>query len=150
MVFVLKNCVYVCEKNEILVFTGLPYQQSDGSTKKYRYVTEGQGVKIPLLEKCQTLSIQAVPIQLNCQNLKVKKRKRVSLTAEGSVQISTQPEFIDNAIHHFLHENRQKVKDIGTEIIDTHLKSILTKFTDRDLNNQQQKVIEMKTNAFKI
>src|SRR5579862_4384064 len=63
---VLKSMLHICPPNEVLIFSGRRRRLADGSTRGCRTVFGGRGLRIPMIETVDkmSLNIMEVPIAI--------------------------------------------------------------------------------------
>ena len=64
----LRNLLYICGPNEVLVFSGAPRQVENGRQVGYRVVKGGRSVRIPLLETVDRVDLTNMIIEVSVTN----------------------------------------------------------------------------------
>src|SRR5207248_7998004 len=59
-----KRLLYVSAPNEALVFSGGRYESSDGRSIGYRIIRGGRALRVPLLEKVDSLDLSNIAIDI--------------------------------------------------------------------------------------
>ena len=70
-VYILKNLIFVCGPNEVLIFSGSRTQTADGS-RGYRVIRGGRGMRWPLLESVDSLNLTNMIIEVAVTNAYAK------------------------------------------------------------------------------
>src|SRR5262245_17136447 len=69
ILMVLKNVLYVCQPNEVLVFSGWTKRQTnDGREVGYRILKGGRTTRVPLFETVDRMDLTNMIIELRVQN----------------------------------------------------------------------------------
>ncbi|MCZ7684207.1 MAG: hypothetical protein M5U28_37690 [Sandaracinaceae bacterium] len=67
IVMVVKNVLYVCQPNEVLVFSGRA-RTTEGRTVGYRIIKGGRAYRVPLLETVDRMDLTNMIIELTVRN----------------------------------------------------------------------------------
>src|SRR6266704_2800722 len=88
--------------NEVAVFSGRERRLSDGTVVGYRMVKGGAGMRWPLLEKVEFLSLNVMTIPLEIKRAYTLKGVPVSVKAVANVKIRGEDAFLQAAAERFL------------------------------------------------
>ena len=66
--FVIKNLIYICGPNEVLIFSGGHKKSTSGKMLGYRIVKGGRGIRVPLLERVSRMNLtnKTSPLSSSC------------------------------------------------------------------------------------
>ncbi len=103
--------------NEVAVFSGRERRLPDGTAVGYRMVKGGAGMRWPLLEKVEFLSLNVMTIPLEIKRAYTLKGVPVSVKAIANVKIRGEEVF---------------------QTLEGHLRSILGTLTVEEINNDRQ------------
>ncbi|MCA9604200.1 MAG: flotillin family protein, partial [Myxococcales bacterium] len=62
-ILLVKNILYVCQPNEVLVFSGRA-RSTDGRTLGYRIIKGGRAIRMPLIETVDRMDLTNMIIEL--------------------------------------------------------------------------------------
>ena len=63
-VVIIKNMLYICQPNEVLIFSGARRRGPDGRILGYRIVKGGRGMRIPLFERVHKMDLTNMAIDV--------------------------------------------------------------------------------------
>lgn len=142
VVFLLKQFLYVCRPNEIMIFSGRRYRMEDGSSVGYRVVHGGWAVRIPVLEKVDRMDLTTIPLQLEVQNAYSNGGIPLKLSAVAYVKVSSDPRKVNHAIERFLGRNPDEIQLVAKEALEGHLRGIVARMTPEEVNEDRLKFFE--------
>jgi flotillin len=142
VVLVLKQFLYVCRPNEILIFSGRRYTLEDGSEVGYRVVHGGWAFRIPILEKVDRMDLRTIPIDLAAHNAYSKGGIPLDLQAAAYVKVSSDPRKVNNAIERFLGRDPAEIRTVAKESLEGHLRGIVARMTPEEVNEDRLKFAE--------
>jgi len=124
--------------NEVAVFSGRKRLLSDGKIVGYRLVKGGAGLRIPLLEKVDYMSLNVMTIPLEIRRAYTLKGVPVSVKAVANVKIRGEDVFLQAASERFLGMTHDEIKKVIFQTLEGHLRSILGTLTVEEINNDRQ------------
>ena len=102
---VLTRFLYICQPNEVLVFSG-GQRASVGRKVGYRIIKGGRALRIPLLETVDSMDLTNMPIEVAVQGAYSKGGIPVNVHGIANVKIAGEQPVLDNAIERFLGVDR--------------------------------------------
>lgn len=139
----LKNLLYVCEPNEVLIFSGRRRQikDFDADTKDvgYRVLRGGRSMRVPLIEKVYKLDLTNMVIPLSIRNAYSKGGIPLNVDAVANVKISGQEPILNYAIERMLGKSRQELMRIAKETLEGNLRGVLATLTPEQANEDKAK-----------
>jgi flotillin len=144
LIWVLKNLLYVCPPNHVLIFSGRTRVAEDGRKVGFRVVFGGRAVRIPVLEEVRGMSLTniSVPMSVNgaySEGAEGALGIPLSVHAVANVKVSSDPRFIGNAIERFLGRDRQEIARVSKETLEGHLRGVVAKMTPEEVNEDRLK-----------
>ncbi len=124
--------------NEVAVFSGRERRLPDGTAVGYRMVKGGAGMRWPLLEKVEFLSLNVMTIPLEIKRAYTVKGVPVSVKAIANVKIRGEDTFLQAAAERFLGMSHDEIKRVVFQTLEGHLRSILGTLTVEEINNDRQ------------
>ena len=124
--------------NEVAVFSGRARRLPDGTSAGYRMVKGGAGMRWPLLEKVEFLSLNVMTIPLEIKRAYTLKGVPVSVKAVANVKIRGEETFLQAAAERFLGMSHDEIKRVIFQTLEGHLRSILGTLTVEEINNDRQ------------
>ncbi|MCB9759576.1 MAG: flotillin family protein [Alphaproteobacteria bacterium] len=131
--------VFICEPNEILVFSGRENQLPDGSTVGYRVIYGGRAFRVPILERAERMDLRTIPIDIRITNAYSKGGIPLTVHAVANVKISRNERLVGNAIERFLGRDPGEIKRVAKETLEGHLRGVLATLTPEEVNEDRLK-----------
>ena len=138
-VAILRQFLFICRPNEVLIFSGRKRQMADGSEVGYRLVFGGRTVRVPLLERVDSMDLSALPLDLHVANAYSKGGIPLNLHAIANVKISSDPAVIMNAVERFLGRDPAEIRRVAKESLEGHLRGVLARLTPEEVNEDRLK-----------
>jgi flotillin len=138
--FVLARFLYICQPNEVLVFSGGQRAGASGARKVgYRIIKGGRAVRIPLLETVDSMDLTNMPIEVGVQGAYSKGGIPVNVHGIANVKIAGEQPVLDNAIERLLGVDRANVMQMAKDTLEGNLRGVLATLTPEELNQDKIK-----------
>src|SRR6476659_7284815 len=138
MSMVLTRFLYICQPNEVLVFSG-GQRASVGRKVGYRIIKGGRALRIPLLETVDSMDLTNMPIEVAVQGAYSKGGIPVNVHGIANVKIAGEQPVLDNAIERFLGVDRARIMGIAKDTLEGNLRGVLATLTPEELNQDKIK-----------
>ena len=138
----LKNLLHICPPNEVLIFSGRRKRLADGTTRGFRPVFGGRGVKFPIIETVSRMSLNIMEVPIAIRGAYSKGGVALHVDAIANVKISSDPVVIGNAIERFLGRDSGEIRRVAKETLEGHLRGVLAKLTPEEINEDRLKFAE--------
>jgi flotillin len=138
LALVLKRFLYICQPNEVLVFSG-GQRASVGRKVGYRIIKGGRAVRVPLLEAVDSMDLTNMAIEVGVQGAYSKGGIPVNVHGIANVKIAGEQPVLDNAIERFLGVNRESIMSIAKDTLEGNLRGVLATLTPEELNQDKIK-----------
>ena len=135
----LKQFLYVCPPNKLLVFSGRQTTLEDGTKVGYRVVHGGWTVRIPVLEKVDEMDLTVIPIELSVTNAYSNGGIPLEIRAVAYVKVSSKSERRNNAIERFLGRDPVEIRQVAKETLEGHVRGIVARMTPEEMNEDRLK-----------
>jgi flotillin len=144
LIFLLKNLLYVCPPNHVLIFSGRTRVAEDGRKVGFRVVFGGRAIRIPVLEEVRSMSLTNISVPMSVSGAYAEGSDGalgipLSVHAVANVKVSSDPRFIGNAIERFLGRDRQEIARVAKETLEGHLRGVVAKMTPEEVNEDRLK-----------
>ncbi|MGV3619145.1 MAG: flotillin family protein [Fimbriimonas sp.] len=129
----IKNLIYICAPNEVLIFSG--GRRTEGNRSYgYRLIKGGRGVKVPLMERVDKMDLTNMAIDI--QAVGAYSKGGIPLTVQGvaNVKIAGHEPLIHDAIVRFLGKSRAEVVQIAKATLEGSLRGVLATMTPEQVN----------------
>jgi flotillin len=139
LLLIVKNLLYICRPNEILIFSGRKHRAADGRDVGFRVVFGGRGFRVPIVENVARMDVSLISVPMHVQGAYSEGGIPLSVNAIANVKISTDRRFIGNAIERFLGVGRQEVGRVAQQTLEGHLRGVLATMTPEEVNEDRLK-----------
>jgi flotillin len=133
---VLKKMIYICQPNEVLIFSG-PRRQIEGRTVGYRVIKGGRGTRVPLFESVDRMDLTNMPIEITVEGAYSRGGIPLHVDAVANVKIAGEGEALANAIERFLGKSREDIASIARETLEGNLRGVLAQLTPEQVNEDK-------------
>ncbi len=134
-----RNVLYVCPPNEVLVFSGAtPHTAASGKKIGYRIVKGGRTLRIPLLETVDTMDLSNMIIELKVKG--AYSKGGIPLTVQGiaNIKVPGEEPLIHNTIERFLGKSRGEIMEVARETLEGNLRGVLSSLTPEQVNQDKE------------
>lgn len=120
-----------------------------GLRKKPKVLIGKAGIKIPFLEKKDTLNLQLIPIDVKTSTaVPTADYININVDAAVNVKISDQPELLAVAAQNFLNRTTEYICSVAREVLEGNMREIVGKMELQEMVSDRQKFAELvKMNA---
>jgi flotillin len=137
---VLTRFLYICQPNEVLVFSGGQRAGATAGRKVgYRIIKGGRAVRIPLLETVDSMDLTNMPIEVGVQGAYSKGGIPVNVHGIANVKIAGEQPVLDNAIERLLGVDRGHIMQMAKDTLEGNLRGVLATLTPEELNEDKIK-----------
>lgn len=130
----LKSLLYVCQPNEVLIFSG---QKSSGGRRGYRAIKNGNTWRRPFIERVDRLELTNMIIELEARNAYIKGGIPVHVQGVANVKIASNEPKLGNAIERFLGKPRTEIMGVAKATLEGSLRGVLATLTPEQLNEDR-------------
>lgn len=135
---VAKQFLFIGKPNELLVFSGRKRLLEDGNTVGYReMIGGGRSWRIPVFEKVDRMRLTTIPIDIRISNAYSKGGIPLDVHAIANIKVTSDPQFIGNAIERFMGRDANEIKQVGKETLEGHLRGVLASLTPEEVNEDR-------------
>ena len=129
-VYIASNLLYICEPNEILVFSG-------AGRKGYTTVKGGRRLRVPLLMKVDRLDMTNMIIEVSVSQAYSKGGIPLTVQGVANLKIAGHDQKLENAIERLLGKPREEVIRIAKDVLEGNLRGVLAKLTPEQVNEDK-------------
>ena len=139
---ILKKILYICNPNEILIFSGRTRSDAAGQQVGYRVIFGGRAYRIPILERVESMDMRLMPVRVRVQNAYSKGGTPLHIQAMANVKISNKPAVAGNAIERFLGRGMDEVCRVARETLEGNLRGVVATMTPEQVNEDRLQFAE--------
>ncbi|MEN9216704.1 MAG: SPFH domain-containing protein [Gloeomargarita sp. HHBFW_bins_162] len=133
----LGQIVYICNPNEILIFSGREHRLSSGQKVGYRVVFGGASIRIPIIESVDRMDLTTMPVQVEVKNAYSAGGIPLQIQAIANIKVSSAPSIVGNAIERFLGRKREEIIRVAKETLEGNLRGVVATLTPEQVNEDR-------------
>jgi len=134
LVIVMIRLMYICQPNEVLIFSGAKRRLADGRVLGYQIIKGGRRVRRPLVEVVDRMDLTNMPIDLAVTGAYSKGGIPLNVHGIANVKIAGEQPMLDNAIERFLGVDRRRIMAVAKETLEGNLRGVLATLTPEEVN----------------
>lgn len=136
VVIVVKNMLYICPPNEVLVFSGARRRAGDRIVG-YKIIKGGRGIRIPLFETVDRVDLTNMIINVAVNNGYSKGGIPLTVHGVANIKIAGEEPLLNNALERFLGRVRPEIEKIAKETLEGNLRGVLATLTPEQVNEDK-------------
>jgi flotillin len=145
---IVRQFLYICRPNEVLLFAGRKHRLPDGAEVGYKVVRRGWALRTPLLETISRMDMRLFMVEVSVSNAYSKGGIPLSVHAIANVKLSSDTTHIRNAVERFLGMTPEQIADVARQTLEGVLREVLAQLTPEEVNEDRLKFAEsLKANA---
>ena len=119
--------------NQVLIVSGRRHRLEDGSQVGFRIVKGGGTFVYPILEKVDVLSLELLTIDVQTPEVYTSKGVPVKVDGVAQIKVKGDDVSIRTAAEQFLGKSQDEIRNIATQTLEGHLRSILGTMTMEEI-----------------
>jgi len=139
LLLVLKQFLFVCRPNEILVFSGRSHTLPDGTVSGYKIIRGGRGFRVPFLETVSRMDMRLFPVEVAVHNAYSRGGIPLAVHAIANVKIASNDIAIRNAVERFLGASPQQLAVAAQQTLEGVLREVVSQLTPEEVNEDRLK-----------
>lgn len=134
----LKNLLYVCEPNEVLVFSGARGSNIHGGRINYHVIKGGSQIKLPIVETVDRVDLTNMIIEVIVRNAYSKGGIPLTVQGVANIKIPGEMPLLHNALERFLGRSREDIMRVARETLEGNLRGVLAGLTPEEVNRDKE------------
>lgn len=130
----IQNIIYICQPNEVLIFSGGRYGK-----RGYRIIKGGRATRVPLFETVDRMDLTNMQIEVSIEGAYSKGGIPLNVQGVANVKLAGESPALDNAIQRFLGRPRDKIMRVAKETLEGNLRGVLATLTPEEVNGAKEK-----------
>lgn len=130
------NVLYICEPNEVLIFSGRRRATTDG-TKGYRIIKGGRGWRLPLVERVDRLDLTNMIIDVEVRGAYSKGGIPLNVQGVANIKVAGHEPVLGAAVERLLGKPREEVVKIAKDVLEGNLRGVLSRLTPEEVNEDK-------------
>jgi flotillin len=141
-VVLLRQFLFICRPNEILVFSGRKHVLPDGSVSGYKILHGGRGFRVPFLETVGRMDMRLFPVEVQVQNAYSRGGIPLSVHAIANVKVASNDTAVRNAVERFLGATPNQIAIAAQQTLEGVLREVISQLTPEEVNEDRLKFAE--------
>ncbi len=134
-----RNMLYVCPPNEVLILSGATTSVSpDGRKVHYRIIKGGRAFRVPLLETVDSMDLTNMTIDLRVKGAYSKGGIPLQVHGVANIKVPGEEPLIHNTLERFLGKSRAEIMDVARETLEANLRGVLSSLTPEQVNTDKE------------
>ncbi len=138
-VVILRQFLFICRPNEILVFSGRKHVLPDGTVSGYKILHGGRGFRMPFLESVSRMDMRLFPVEVQVHNAYSKGGIPLSVHAIANVKIASNDTGVRNAVERFLGVSQTQISVAAQQTLEGVLREVISQLTPEEVNEDRLK-----------
>ncbi len=131
------NLLYICEPNEVLIFSGRTRKAEDGKRRGYRTIKGGRAWRVPLIEKVDRMDLTNMVIDVSVTNAYSLGGIPLNVQGVANTKVASHEPVLGNAVERLLGKDREEVKRIAKDVLEGTLRGVLSRLTPEEVNEDK-------------
>lgn len=131
------NLLYICEPNEVLIFSGRRRAHPDGTVRGYRIIKGGRGWRIPLIERVDRLDLTNMIIDVEVTGAYSKGGIPLNIQGVANIKIAGYDPLLGAAVERLLGKPRSEVVRMAKDVLEGNLRGVLSRLTPEEVNEDK-------------
>jgi flotillin len=137
ILLVLKNVLYVCQPNEVLIFSGRTRQTPQGEVG-YRIVKGGRTFRVPLIEVVDRMDLTNMIIEVSVRGAYTKGGIPLSVQGVANIKVPGEEPLLHNTLQRFLGYSRHQIMEVARQTLEGNLRGVLATLTPEQVNQDKE------------
>lgn len=137
-VALIRNVLYVCQPNEVLIFSGRARGTAHGREIGYRIIKGGRTIRIPLFETVDRMDLTNMIIEVNVRSAYSKGGIPLTVQGVANIKVPGEEPLIHNCLERFLGKNRNEIMAMAQQTLEGNLRGVLATLTPEQVNQDKE------------
>lgn len=136
IVAAVKNLLYICGPNEVLVFAG-GKSSLGGKTVGYRIVKGGMSLRRPLVERVERMDLTNMTVEVSVVGAYSKGGIPLAVQGVANLKVAGHQPLLHNALVRFTGRTRGEIIAIAKNTLEGNLRGVLSQLTPEEVNEDK-------------
>ncbi|MCY1012946.1 SPFH domain-containing protein [Nannocystis pusilla] len=138
LLLIIKNVLYVCQPNEVLIFSGRQRQTEDGKLFGYKIIRGGRAIRIPLFETVDRMDLTNMIIEVQVKNAYSRGGIPLNIQGVANIKVPGEEPLLNNTVERFLGRSRDSIMKTARETLEGNLRGVLATMTPEQVNTDKE------------
>lgn len=134
--YTVKNLVYICGPNEVLVFSGTTSVVANKRVG-YRIVKGGMSIRRPIIERVERIDLTNMTVEVKVADAYSLGGIPLSIQGVANLKVAGHQPELHNALERFLGRSRKEILQAAKETLEGNLRGVLSQLTPEQVNNDK-------------
>jgi flotillin len=130
------NLLYICEPNEVLIFSGRARETPEGA-RGYRIIKGGRGWRVPLIERVDRLDLTNMIIDIQVQGAYSKGGIPLNIQGVANIKIASHEPYLGFAVERLMDKSREDIIQMAKDVLEGNLRGVLSRLTPEEVNEDK-------------
>jgi flotillin len=130
------NLLYICEPNEVLIFSGRR-RAAAGGARGYRIIKGGRGWRVPLVERVDRLDLTNMIIEVEVHGAYSKGGIPLNVQGVANIKIAGHEPVLGAAVERLLGKPREELVKMAKDVLEGNLRGVLSRLTPEEVNEDK-------------
>ncbi len=130
------NLLFICEPNEVLIFSGRSRTTSDG-TLGYRIIKGGRGWRVPLIEQVDRIDLTNMIIEVNVTGAYSKGGIPLNVSGVANIKVAGHEPTLGYAVERLMGKSRDQIMQMSKDVLEGNLRGVLSRLTPEQVNEDK-------------
>lgn len=141
--WLLRRLLCVAGPAELLVLTGRIERRASGELVGYRLVRGGRALRLPWIERVDSLDLHPIEIEIEERNLLSHDFVPLGVTLRALVRVSPEPPFADAAAECLLGKIREEIAILAERVLAGELRHVVAALRPEELVADTAQVMQV-------
>ncbi|MFY0535131.1 flotillin family protein [Nannocystis pusilla] len=138
LTLLIKNVFYVCQPNEVLIFSGRQRKTADGKLFGYKIIRGGRAIRIPLFETVDRMDLTNMIIEVQVKNAYSRGGIPLNIQGVANIKVPGEEPLLNNTVERFLGRSRDSIMKTARETLEGNLRGVLATMTPEQVNTDKE------------
>lgn len=130
------NLLYICEPNEVLIFSGRR-RRTEAGVRGYRIIKGGRGWRVPLIERVDRLDLTNMIIEVEVKGAYSKGGIPLNVQGVANIKIASHEPALGAAVERLLGKKREELVRMAKDVLEGNLRGVLSRLTPEEVNEDK-------------
>jgi len=144
LAMLVKNVLYVCQPNEVLIFSGRKRATGQGEVG-YRIVKGGRSLRVPLFETVDRMDLTNMIVEVVVKSAYSKGGIPLTVQGVANLKVPGDEPLLHNTLERFLGKARDEIMQIAQQTLEGNLRGVLATLTPEEVNQDKERFAQRLT-----
>ncbi len=134
--YTVKNLVYICGPNEVLVFSGTTSVVGNRRVG-YRIIKGGMSIRKPIIERVERIDLTNMTVEVKVTEAYSLGGIPLNIQGVANLKVAGHQPELHNALERFLGKSRAEILKAAKETLEGNLRGVCSQLTPEQVNNDK-------------